>query len=550
MIDQWLEHLAEYPAWVQGLILGIATLGSEDLTTITAGILVAEHTIHPLTAVLGCFFGIFIGDGLLYVVGYVVGRPALKLPILRNMMTEEQVDKCARWFEENGMIVIIASRFLPGTRLPTYFAAGLVGSGARYFLLASAIAVAIWTPLLVGVSWLFGEELMQMLEAHEQYKWPVMGLSILLMFVLVRLMLKLGDWRMRARIRSRLRRFTRWEFYPLWLTYAPVVIFNLLLALRYRRLSPMLVSNPGIEYSGFVGESKQKIMEMLVDQPAFVAQFFNLEPTGSLETRKKKVQQWMVRFDLSYPIIMKPDVGQRGDGVARIKTDAELLHYLETCDVHVQVQEYLPGPYEFGISYCRYPWEEKGRVVGLTGKEFPRAVGDGEHTLYELILRNPLCMGRVHIFRERFKERLDEVLAIGEVVELVRAGNHCLGTLFNDGSYLLTPQLAARVDEISRSIKGFYIGRYDVRASDLEAFRSGECFKIMELNGASAEPSFIYDTRHSLYYAYKMLFAHFADLWRIGMHNASNGHPPPSIWVLIKQMARYRDLAQGQADVK
>ncbi len=548
-MQELLQRLAEYPIVIQMVILAAMTLISEDGTTITAGILISEGAISPITAFLGCFFGIFIGDGLLYLLGLVVGRPALKLPILKRMMTEEQVDHCARWFEENGLIVILTSRFLPGARLPTYFAAGLVGSSAAYFLVASAIAVAIWTPLLLFAAWYFGDALKDLMRAHEHYYWPVMAGSILLMIVLVRLFLKLGSWRMRARIRSRMRRWTHWEFWPTNLVYIPILCYNIWLALRHRCLNYPLVSNPGIEYSGFLGESKQKIMEALFAHPEFCAQFLDVEPNLALDQRIDKIHTWMAERHLAFPLMMKPDVGQRGDGVQRVNDRDELRAYLSTCSVAVQVQEFLPGPYEVGISYRRYPWEERGKVIGLTGKEFPRAVGDGVSNLHDLILRNPMAQGRIHIFTERFSHRLDEVLAPGEVLELVRAGNHCLGTHFNDSTYLLTPELSAKVDEISRAIPGFFIGRFDVRASHLEELRRGEKFKIMELNGASAEPSFIYDPRHSMIVVYKTLFAHYRDLWLIGAYNAQNGHPPPSIRVLLRQVMRYRKLAKGQADV-
>ncbi len=549
MIEEWLQSLAQYPPFLQILIQATMTHVSEDATTITAGILIAEGTLSPATAFLGCFFGIFIGDGLLYLVGLIVGRPALKLPILRRMMTEEQVDHCARWFEENGLIVILTSRFLPGARLPTYFAAGLVGSSAAYFLVASAIAVALWTPLLLFVSWYFGDVLKALMEAHQQYYWPVMIGSIVIMIIAVRLFLKLESWRLRARIRSRMRRWTHWEFWPTNLVYIPVVLYNTCLALRYFRLNYPLASNPGIEYSGFLGESKQKIMASLSASPEFCAQFINVEPHLPLQQRVEVIRAWMADFRLAFPLMMKPDVGQRGDGVQRVNDMDELTTYLKTCRVAVQVQEFLPGPFEMGISYRRYPWEQHGKVIGLTGKEFPRAVGDGVSTLHDLILRNPMAQGRIHIFVNRFSHRLHEVLASGEVIELVRAGNHCLGTHFNDSTYLLTPELSERIDKISQAIPGFYIGRFDVRAAHLEELRRGEKFKIMELNGASAEPSFIYDPRHGMVTIYKTLFAHYRDLWLIGAYNSKHGHQPPSIRVLILQLWRYRKLAKDQAEV-
>ena len=36
------------------------------------------------------------------------------------------------------------------------------------------------------------------------------------------------------------------------------------------------------------------------------------------------------------------------------------------------------------------------------------------------------------------------------------------------------PALERRVDEIARAVPGFFIGRFDVRYSDVERFKAGE----------------------------------------------------------------------------
>ena len=45
---------------------------------------------------------------------------------LRLFLSESKVDKSSAWFEAKGPVVIFASRFMPGLRLPTYFAAGVL----------------------------------------------------------------------------------------------------------------------------------------------------------------------------------------------------------------------------------------------------------------------------------------------------------------------------------------------------------------------------------------------------------------------------------------
>jgi hypothetical protein len=61
-------------------------------------------------------------------------------------------------------------------------------------------------------------------------------------------------------------------------------------------------------------------------------------------------------------------------------------------------------------------------------------------------------------------------LAPGERFQPAIAGNHAQGTLFRDGGHLSTPALERRVDEIARSYPWLYVGRVDVRYTDVTAF--------------------------------------------------------------------------------
>lgn len=70
--------------------------------------------------------------------------------------------------------------------------------------------------------------------------------------------------------------------------------------------------------------------------------------------------------------------------------------------------------------------------------------------------------------------------------------------MFRDGSHLITPLLEARIDEISRCVPGFFVGRFDVRYQDVDRFKAGEDLCIVELNGATSESTDLYDPRHSL----------------------------------------------------
>jgi hypothetical protein len=203
------------------------------------------------------------------------------------------------------------------------------------------------------------------------------------------------------------------------------------------------------------------------------------------------------------------------------------------------MQEYLPGPLEAGIFYHRHPGESEGHILAITWKEFPSVTGDGTSTLTQLILNDPRASRIAETYLKRFADRTGEVIPRGQMVRLVEAGNHCQGCIFHDGSHRSTPELLSRIDQLSKSMKGFFIGRYDVRFPDEEAFARGENFKILEVNGAAAEATAAYDAGKSLADAYRLLFKQWELVFEIGAANRALGHPPDSIPTILAEWRSY-----------
>ena len=133
------------------------------------------------------------------------------------------------------------------------------------------------------------------------------------------------------------------------------------------------------------------------------------------------------------------------------------------------------------------------------------------------------------------------VLATGESLRLVQAGNHAQGCIFQDGARFLTPELEARMDAISKEVTGFFIGRYDLRFASESELRDGRGFKIIELNGAAAEPTNIYDARTPLWMAYRGLFRQWELVFAIGAENRRRGSEPTPVrdfWRRWRQFSR------------
>jgi hypothetical protein len=120
-------------------------------------------------------------------------------------------------------------------------------------------------------------------------------------------------------------------------------------------------------------------------------------------------------------------------------------------------------------------------------------------------------------------DRLDWVPSIGESFQVVEIGSHCRGSVFLDGNRHVTPALRERIHQLSSRIKGFNFGRYDIRVPSVEDLQEARHLKVLEVNGVTSESTNIYDPSHSVFTAYRILFAQWKQAFRIGRQAISLG---------------------------
>jgi len=303
-------------------------------------------------------------------------------------------------------------------------------------------------------------------------------------------------------------------------------MYILFLGLRYRSFTLFTAANPGIPAGGIIGESKSDILKHLVSS-GHVASFELIKRDLPESQELNKARSFMEDGNLDFPSILKPDVGERGQGVTVARNMGHARRFLMEAEGGTIIQEYIEG-LEYGVFYYRYPGKEKGAIFSITDKRRLFLTGDGEHTLEELILMDDraVCLAPLHFLVHR--NGLYDVPAAGEEIELVEVGTHARGDLFLDGSDLITPEMTASFDAISRHFKGFYFGRYDVRVPSVEDFQLGKHIKVLELNGVTSEATHVYDPDNRLFRAWRDLMRQWKIAFEIGADNAERGVRPVS----------------------
>ena len=510
---------------ITAVALALSTLVSEDLACIAAGALIARGDLSPAAGVLACALGIFGGDCALWALGRFGAGLAPRLWSVRRLprLTPGR----------HAGLLLLASRFVPGTRVPLYVSAGLARVSFRHFGLWTGLAVALWTPAVVLASARAGEAGAS--APGGGVVWLVAG-AVASVVALTRGARLVADRQRWTAFLNACRRIRRWEFWPPWLFYAPVALWVAWLAVRHRGVTTMTACNPGMQDGGVVGESKAAILAGL---PVDCTIPFHRLASGREARALAAALEHMSVAGWAFPLVLKPDVGQRGVGVRLVRSIEQLAEYLATSDGAVLMQPFHEGPYEAGIFYYRWPGESQGRVLSITDKRFPVVEGDGLSTVRQLIEAHPRYRLQSRLFFARHAASLDRVLAVGERMPLAIAGNHAQGTTFHDGAHLWTPALERRIDAIARHYPGFFIGRFDVRYRDVAAFMAGRDLAVVELNGATAESTNIYDPDRTLLNAYRVLFRQWALVFAIGAANRKRGARPTSLRRLAALVTRH-----------
>jgi membrane protein DedA with SNARE-associated domain len=237
---------------LQFLTLVLATFVLEDAAAIAAGVLAADGRVSLPFAVTACAVGIWIGDLVLFALGRFGGAALLRTGIGRRLATRDAA-RAGAALKQHAGLAIVGSRFVPGTRLPIYVGAGLAGLSAPVFAAWTALGCLVWTPILVATIAIVGRAVADPLQVYLGGAWIALPVCLSI------------AWLLRGRVRSlrvTLARLRRWEFWPQWLFYAPVVPWVVWLIARHGARA-IGAANPGLEDGGFTGESKSAILEKL-----------------------------------------------------------------------------------------------------------------------------------------------------------------------------------------------------------------------------------------------------------------------------------------------
>ena len=304
-------------------------------------------------------------------------------------------------------------------------------------------------------------------------------------------------------------------------------------AIRARDFFFFTLTNPGIETGGFFGESKSAILNNIPDEfkPKTI-----LIKAGRTED---KIDELFLSSGLTFPVIAKPEVGERGWLISKIHTREELHMYLNNHPIDIILQTYVDFPLELSIMVYQTPDLQSSAVTSICEKHFLQIKGDGQASIGQLINEHDRAVLHYEKLRGKFGSRWDEILLPGETLILENVGNHCRGTMFLDRNSEIDESIKKQMIPLLRSMPNVYYGRFDLRVASWESLRAGKDIRILEFNGTSSDPAHIYQPGYSLWKAYKDIAFHWKVMREISKQNKRLGHHPVTFKKIITALILY-----------
>ena len=260
---------------------------------------------------------------------------------------------------------------------------------------------------------------------------------------------------------------------------------------RFRSFTFFCACDPAIDMGGMLDENKTDIYNLLPE--AFVPLTITCYKviTSREEISKSKI---------TFPLIIKPNVGFRGYLVVKVDTYEELENFLKDQDLNREwlIQEFLDFKKEYSLLFYRQPNSGQRGITSLIEKIYPTIIGNGKDTLGQLIEKynNPFL--DKNTLEVKFQEKWNFVPSKEEKIVLDEIGNYSRGAKFYSLQDKIDHSLIEATEYFFKDVEGLDFFRMDFKADSLEEYKNGN-FKILEINGAKSEPLHIYDPKYSFW---------------------------------------------------
>jgi membrane protein DedA with SNARE-associated domain len=162
LVQPSFERFGYLIVLVMGILENAAFVGAVipgDVVLLLAGFYAERSPLDLGPIILLAFTGALVGDTIGYSIGRFGGRRIVERWGGKRFLSPERLQLVDRYFREYGMWAVALGRLAPVIRTVNTFAAGTARMPFGQFILAVAIAAAIWAVFVPVAGFFFSESL-------------------------------------------------------------------------------------------------------------------------------------------------------------------------------------------------------------------------------------------------------------------------------------------------------------------------------------------------------------------------------------------------------
>ena len=198
MFEDILNQISTFPPlWIYvtlflfSFIENVFPPSPSDLVVLIGGTLISTEVIHFIPTLILTTIGSLIGFMVLFYVGSAVDKKVIHSGKIK-FVSVDTVDKVEAWFNKYGYWVILANRFLPGTRSVISFFSGLSHLKVEKTILLAAISAFAWNAIILILGITFGDHVKVIDNYLSTYSNIVIAITVVvvLFFIIRNILLK------------------------------------------------------------------------------------------------------------------------------------------------------------------------------------------------------------------------------------------------------------------------------------------------------------------------------------------------------------------------
>ena len=197
MFEDILTRIATFPpVWIYITLFFFAFIENvfppspSDVLLVVGGTLIGTGAINFIFALSFATLGSITGFMLMFYIGSTVDKKLIHSGRFKHIPVNS-IDKVEKWFRKYGYFIIIANRFMPGTRAVISFFAGISNLEPKKTTLLCFVSALIWNAIMLYLGFIFGNNVSKVDEYLTTYTNIVIAATVaVILFFIVRLFFK------------------------------------------------------------------------------------------------------------------------------------------------------------------------------------------------------------------------------------------------------------------------------------------------------------------------------------------------------------------------